>query len=84
MRSHSELIQVMLDHINLIKFGLCRYVNELLNYCYINRKEANYLHGYLKDHLPVKKYSLHSCYGVHYSFPIGDIPSREKWLREQL
>lgn len=84
MRSHSELIQVMLDHINLIKFGLCGYVSHLLGYGIINSNEANYLRGYLNDNLPERKYSLHSYYGVNYSFPIGDIPSREKWLREQL
>lgn len=83
MRSHSELIQVMLDHINLLKYGLCGYVNIILDLGFINGYEAEYLRDYLSVNLPKRKYAVLGDAPV-YSFPIGDIPSREKWLREQL
>lgn len=83
MRSHSELIQVMLDHINLMVFGLCRYVKFLEFQGYLTVRETHYLECYLENHLPERKYVVLDD-GPVYSFPIGDIPSREKWLREQL
>lgn len=78
MRTTKELLQIMLDNIDEMVFGLCGLVSLLRTRGIITLHEYFRLKHYLEDNRPPE------LYGSAYWWKIGVKKPRIKWLKKQI
>ena len=78
MRTNKELLQLLLDNIDRLQFGLCHLVNTLRIREEITNKEYEHLHKIINCNPPAIRTSF------SYYWPIGRQEPRIKWLEQQI
>lgn len=87
MRSVTELLQVMLQHKQLFRTGLCLWATYLKDERIITEEENEVLHEYIMSNRPdyfswtnfVKNYKHKG-----YFFPSGEIKPRIYWIKTHI
>lgn len=81
-----ELLQIMLDnHEHLFSLGLCNYAIVLRGKRLYDASEFYSISIWLRDNLPHPEYKRFEPYGTtDYSFPFGQWPPREEWIKQQI
>jgi hypothetical protein len=80
-RTIKELLQLMLEHQELFRKGLCMWVGDLCWDKYITSKESDILDKYIQKNRPKNFYWLT---GDEYYWKDGDIKPRIKWIKKHI
>lgn len=93
MRSVKELLQVMLQHKQLFRTGLCLWATYLKGERIITEEEDEVLHEYIKSNRPdyfswtnfIEKHpTVRNGYPSLYFFPHGKIKPRIYWIKTHI
>jgi hypothetical protein len=80
-RTIKELLQLMLEHQELFKYGLCYWVRGLHWDDHTTHKERNILDKYIKENRPK---NLSWLIGDGYYWKSGNIKPRIKWIKKHI
>lgn len=84
MRTEKELLQVLLDNIGLLKYGLCGLARDLhiSDKKILSFKEYMSIKQYIRENAPVRY--LDDGEESVYHWPVGEIEPRRVWLEEEI
>lgn len=86
MRTDKEILELMLEHKDLLQSGLCSFALKLNNIKYINLEELSLIMDYIKTNRPNKFSSidafLHRDSG--YYWHRGRKSPRIKWIKQHI
>lgn len=81
MRTHKELLVILLDNIHLLKTGLCSLIFDLYTVGMITMAERFEIRYYIYNNRPSNLYSIFS---TRYFWKKGARKPRIKWLKNQI
>jgi len=83
MRSEKELLQVLLDNIDKLEYGLCLLIIILKENSLISEQEEEILNEFISNKAPERYHSIRK-YRMAYNWESGEKQPRIDWLNEQI
>jgi hypothetical protein len=86
MRTRKEILQLLLDNINLLQFGLCGLAWRLNNLRMISLEECLDIREYIKSQRPKKTYKQYNYIRLNYDYywKPGNAKPRIAWLKKHI
>ena len=88
MRTTKELLEVMLEHQDKFRLGLCIWTQELRLYRIISFSECVHLKDYIKNNRPSTfsswDYFKYSFSGSRFYWEASEIKPRIKWIKKHI
>jgi hypothetical protein len=88
MRTTKELLELMLEHQNKFRLGLCIWVNDLRLLKIISYDEWRELKTYIKNNKPSRfsswDYFKYSFSGSRFYWEASEIKPRIKWIKQHI